>query len=185
MNYILLLGNSDVSVCQQRCNVAANYFKLYCKPKIDEETGTIHSTARIICSGGIPINIDGNTMTEAEYMSYYLIREYGVNKHDIILEKLSRNTEENMTMCKDLFTKGKLIKPTTQDNWVSQITICSSKFHIKRALVIAQHVFFNSGVGNIKVIYTDEFVSEDTFIKEIKLIDQYLAKVIGNSTYFC
>ncbi|SFA80315.1 Uncharacterized SAM-binding protein YcdF, DUF218 family [Acetitomaculum ruminis DSM 5522] len=89
------------------------------------DAGKINSTALIVVSGGMG---PGEEITEAKAMKDFLT-ENGIDAYRILMEDNSYNTYENLVNSKKiLYTGKKLMK----------IGICTSNFHIYRALKIAK-----------------------------------------------
>lgn len=168
MDYIIILGSSNLSVCHKRCEIGAEYFKQNCVHKLED--GEIIYSAKIICSGGC--NNWGET--EAEYMNKVLIDEMNILGNNIAIENQSQNTEENFLNCRKMFINSKMIGSFTNDGWVKSIIICTSTSHIKRAFVIALNVFEHDNIGPIKTIHTNELIPDGVSQNERLLLDDYL-----------
>lgn len=176
MDYIIILGSSDLNVCHKRCEIGAEYFKKNCIYKSEE--GEIIYLAKIICSGGC----DNWGLPEAEYMNNVLIDEMNILDCNIAIENKSQNTEENFLYCRKMFINSKMIGSFTNDNWVKSIIICTSSSHIKRAFVIALNVFEHDDIGPIKTIHTNEPIPDDVCQNERLLLDDYLDRKLFFNT---
>lgn len=87
----------------------------------------INPDVPIIVSGG---KGKGETITEAEAMSRYLISK-GVSKESIIKEEKSTSTFENIKFSKEIIDK------INKDNKTQKVTIVTSNFHSFRAKLMA------------------------------------------------
>ncbi len=129
-DYILILGagirgENLTTTLRDRLNAAIKYM---------DET---NFKGDIIVSGG---QGPGESITEAEAMKKYLVKE-GINNNKIILENKSTNTFENFK-----YTKEKIKYLEESDISNANVTVVTTDFHVLRSSIIAKR----NGYGNIK-----------------------------------
>jgi uncharacterized SAM-binding protein YcdF (DUF218 family) len=112
------------------------------------------------------------TKSESEFMESYLHNEKEIDMSFIIVENESRNTIDNIKNSQKIIEKNNLIP--------SQITICTSSFHIKRTIVIAG-LFFHKYGCILRYIHTNEVVSDEEKNREtyliVNLLDAYVSSI--------
>ena len=116
------------------------YF-LSIKPYTDEESQKEYPSVRLILSGG------GKSDPEAHRMRDLAVK-LGVNPDDCIIEDKSMNTIENILFSLNIITQLGYFKPTFCIT--NSFVICSSEFHIKRALLIGTHIL--SPHGRVEIL---------------------------------
>jgi uncharacterized SAM-binding protein YcdF (DUF218 family) len=120
-DYILVLGaglkgeRPSISL-RSRLDTAAEFSKL-------------HPDIEVIVSGG---QGEGESITEAEAMKRYLIKE-GIDENRIIMEEKSTSTKENL-----IFSKS--ILDNLQNNAAYKVILITSDFHIFRTKILAKKV---------------------------------------------
>ncbi len=85
---------------------------------------------KLVLSGGFTSK-KFSKISEARLFTRYFTNK-GISKKKIILEEESKDTLGNAIYCKKLFVKQKLSK---------QIILITSNYHLKRSLVVFQHIF--------------------------------------------
>ncbi|MBD8036124.1 YdcF family protein [Solibacillus sp. A46] len=90
-----------------------------------------HPSVKAIVTGGQGADED---RTEASVMAAYLI-EHGIDQNRIMLEDQSTSTYENLLFAKELLPED-----------VTNITIISNDFHLKRAVILANKVGLQADV---------------------------------------
>ena len=91
------------------------------------------SSKMMLCGGKLRDFSDGK-YTEAEHM-YKAVLEFGVAEENIILEKASQNTVENI-----LFALIELQR-TLWLNKVRKVLLVTTAYHMRRSLAIARYLF--------------------------------------------
>jgi uncharacterized SAM-binding protein YcdF (DUF218 family) len=81
-----------------------------------------YPTARVVFSGG-SANLVSNDAREADFAGA-IFESLGVDKSRLIMERASRNTQENAEFCKAL------VKPKEGERWV----LVTSAFHMPRSV---------------------------------------------------
>ncbi len=81
---------------------------------------------KIIVTGG---SISKNALSDAEIASDYLIKK-GIPKEDILIEDISRYTEENLSYSKAIMEKNSL----------KTAIIVSDPYHMKRSIIIGEYL---------------------------------------------
>jgi hypothetical protein len=119
--------------------VLGNHDPKVCLKRVNAAIINSTPTTKIILSGG---------NNEAHVMKQFIIDKIPMN--NIILETKSRTTIENLILSKQLITEKKY-----------NIVICTSTFHIARALILAKFVF-----ENVTGVHTNETIENDLFKKE-------------------
>jgi uncharacterized SAM-binding protein YcdF (DUF218 family) len=159
MHFIIVLGNSNDDVVKKRVMAAFEYYK---NLSPNEEV-------KIIFSGGGKKSVYS---TEADIMYYFATNELKINPEKCIIENKSMNTYENIRfsikLLKDLGWFNTTFASLTQHTF----TICTSTFHIKRALLIAMSLIPKN--CNLNVIHTNEEVLTAQHNSELFLINEYL-----------
>jgi uncharacterized SAM-binding protein YcdF (DUF218 family) len=121
---------------------------------------------KIIISGGDPTH---NGITEAEVMADYLISR-GVPKDDIIEERYSNNTIENISNVMHIL---KIFGVLYSKN--HEMIIVTSEFHMKRVQMITRH-YFDDHHLNVNFKESNSPISQSHLIEitenEIKRINQ-------------
>ncbi|NPV89164.1 MAG: YdcF family protein [Firmicutes bacterium] len=92
-----------------------------------------HPSARVIVSGG---QGRGETITEAEAMKRYLVRN-GIPESRIIKEERSTSTFENLKNTREILAQNQAGS--------ARIAIVSSDYHIFRSLMLARRLGMNAG----------------------------------------
>lgn len=113
-DYLIVLGNCLIDnkpslILKNRLRKALQY--------IDK-----NDTCKIILSGGVTKN---NTISEAEYMKTYLVKN-GIDNNRIILEDKSIDTVENIMNCRSIIESN------------SKVVVLSSSYHTLRARMICK-----------------------------------------------
>lgn len=109
--------------CRVKGTVPTRALMSRCKAAFDYLTENKNSVA--VLSGGQGADED---ISEAECM-YRILTEKGINKTRLYIENASTSTEENLKFSSDIIDKNNLSK---------EIVICTSEYHIYRALMIAK-----------------------------------------------
>lgn len=164
MYYIVVLGNSDQSIMRKRVDAGSKFF-LSCKPLYVENGIPEVFWAKLIFSGGSK----DPSSPEALRMKEYCMETYGISEEHIMVETLSRNTYQNL-----MFTK-ELIKDWPMHHY-SKIVVCTSTFHIKRSMIIAQHVFGES--NRVWCIHTEETPTNQEIERERLILCNFLDTVV-------
>ncbi len=182
MNYIVILGHTDPDICYKRCKVAVGHFN-----SLKDKDNT-----RIICSGGSYVRTDrpdkhgmyASKICEADLMASTLVDVLGVSMIYVLCENSSTNTLESFVKCRQMLLQYKALKYTEERELMKlaeSIVICTSSFHVRRALVLAMYTFMGDAL-NINVIHTDEDVTNEQSNKEIVALDWQLGKFVQNIT---
>ena len=174
MDIIIVLGNSNENIMRQRVKLAVNEFnkpidklnqfqKDYGIDRHDKENKSIIFSGR-----------GKGVVSEAEKMRDYAL-EMGMDKGSTFIESESMSTIENLQFVKKQIDQShKKIKFI--GCVVPTITICTSSFHIKRSIVLANMIF---GCDyNLKFIHTDEPVSVEVQSNEWQIL-------INSMEYLC
>ena len=162
MEILIVLGNRNNKIMKKRVDCAIKDFLKTPSEHISEEmTNNSCILKYILFSGG---SNDGVSKPEGAIM----MDEYACGKIDkkfIKLEILSKTTIENLVNSKEMIEEfyGKIGIPSTYDCLRPNICICTSTFHIRRAIILSQLIF--SGY-NIRYIHTEEDISEDEIKRE-------------------
>lgn len=109
--------------CRVKGTVPTRALMSRCKAAYDYLTKNKNSVA--VLSGGQGPDED---ISEAECM-YRILTEKGIDKTRLYIENASTSTEENLKFSSDVIDKNNLSK---------EIIICTSEYHIYRALMIAK-----------------------------------------------
>lgn len=109
--------------CRVKGTVPTRALMSRCKAAFDYLTENKDSVA--VLSGGQGADED---ISEAECM-YHILTEKGIDKTRLYIENASTSTEENLKFSSDVIDKNNLSK---------EIVICTSEYHIYRALMIAK-----------------------------------------------
>lgn len=125
MRFIVVLGNSQDRIRKSRVHRAVQYFKTL-DNEYDPDARKLTYTSRLVFSGKSP---------EAELMRDYAI-ELGILRECCLIENESFNTYENMIKTVEMLAFLGWFKPTI-DAGENLFTICTSKFHAKRSLIMA------------------------------------------------
>ena len=115
--------------CRVKGTVPTRALMSRCKAAFDYLTENKNSVA--VLSGGQGADED---ISEAECM-YRILTEKGIDKTRLYIENASTSTEENLKFSSDVIDKNNLSK---------EIVICTSEYHIYRALTIAKKAGINA-----------------------------------------
>jgi uncharacterized SAM-binding protein YcdF (DUF218 family) len=117
-----------------------------------EKANQIHNKYnKIIVSGG---NVEKKALySEALVMEKYLINNFDIPKNKIIKETKSQNTIENAI---------KTLKTIKKLNNVNDISVLTSRFHMKRTKIIFNTIFYNEN-------YSLYFISSSNGLDSDKL----------------
>ena len=115
--------------CRVKGTVPTRALMSRCKAAFDYLTENKNSVA--VLSGGQGADED---ISEAECM-YRILTEKGIDKTRLYIENASTSTEENLKFSSDVIDKNNLSK---------EIIICTSEYHIYRALIIAKKAGINA-----------------------------------------
>ena len=116
---IIVLGS--MKAAKYRVPIAAQVYK----------TGR---AGKVLLCGGKPRDFHDGTYSEAEHMRKAAL-EFGIAAEDIILEKTSQNTVENM-----LFALIELQRTFWLNN-VHRVLLVTTTYHMRRSLEIARYLF--------------------------------------------
>lgn len=185
MNFIIVLGSSDAEKRRSRVETAVNYYKKLMEDHIEitRKVGTNSFSAY----NDLPVERDVNIrlvfsgkghnsviMTEAQDMCRIAV-ELGIPKNLCILENESNNTHENILNTLNLLRTYSWFKPTFH-SLKPTFTICTSRFHAKRSLVIGMYILSNDGY--VSIIHTNESVSKESAEREAFILNNYIENVI-------
>ena len=154
MEIIIVLGNSKEDVMRARVKRAVDEFNAedeLCE--FDDNGGKIKPIRTILCSGGSSRGLSAESIKMKEYAI-----QLGMNEHDVNIETDSRNTIENLQFSRKLIND--VYKKETFASFPPTLVICTSSFHIKRTIVLA-----NMTIGrdyDLKFIHTNETVSNES-----------------------
>jgi uncharacterized SAM-binding protein YcdF (DUF218 family) len=153
---IIVLGNSRKEIRDERVNRAIEYYNQINKKVSawDEEYDTY-----LVFSGG-----NNGALKMKEYAL-----KIGIWSKYILTEENSKNTNENIEFSKKLIEQKFIYK---NDNYIKDITICTSAFHLQRSIIIANRVL---GQYKLNFICPNEEFSLERAIKEYNSILQMLA----------
>ena len=165
---IVVLGNSNDSILTKRIDRAVREFK---SSRCEMYTNVgLFSTKMILFSG-----------VEAHTASNICERVFNINKKFFIKEDKSATTYQNIIFTLDLLNK---LYPHSKP----EITICTSSFHINRAMLLCQFILVPNGY-NVRYIHTEESIPMNLYIKEmnslIYTIDNFISPqyVLPGLTY--
>ena len=159
---IIVLGNSKQEVITKRAKRACEYFKATPSKVYSELTGFVEIVKYLIFSGGT------NVVSKPEgVMMYEYALKNGIEEKCCIIEKKSRNTIENLRFSKEIIDK---MFSNTLD-YRPQITICTSSFHMKRAIVLAKLMFEGY---QLKFIHTGEHINKEEYMREAHMLNNTL-----------
>ena len=134
-------------------------------------------------SGGIK-NLQEGAVSEAHKMAYHLSNSQYINTNNwnYIIDSISTNTAENFIMAR------KYIREANMD--YSDVYIATSKFHYKRANLIADKIFtkninLNNHIG-LKWILADDELEDSVYWEKIhiKNVDADVNKANAKFTIF-
>ena len=157
---ILVLGSIKAS--KYRVPVAVNAYK-------SDRAGKI-----LLCGGAVRDFPDGKCI-ESEHM-YRKAIELGVNKEDVLLEKESQNTVENI-LCSMV-----VLQRSFYLDRVKRIILVTAEYHMRRSLAIARYLF----PGHIKVIpcpAKDDNTNRDNWMKTPEGIKRAKNEALNLMTY--
>jgi len=152
INIIIVLGIRKKSVMKKRVDRALDEYK-----KLKKNSNKIY----LLLSGG---SSDGVSKPEGSIMMYNYVKE-NFNGVNLVVEKKSRNTIENLMNCKKIISDNYNKKDVN-------IIVCTSSFHVKRTIIIAKLIFNEE--YNIKFIHTNEHVCKKEIDKEMQILLQTL-----------
>ncbi len=160
---IIILGNRTPNIMRKRVLKALEHFKETPSQVYSELTGTVEIIKYLLFSGG---SNDGISEPKGAIMMYDYALKQGVEKKYCILEKVSRNTVENLWFSKNIIEE---INKTL--DYKPQITICTSTFHMKRTVVLAKLIF---NEYQLKFVHTQEQVSDEDYTREMQILNNIL-----------
>lgn len=170
MSVIIILGNSNVEILNKRLDKAIKENE---KLTLYEDYNSILNYI-IVSGGGNGVkNGEKKYESEAEYMSEYVSERVSNPTKRIVSENLSNSTVENII---NSFEFIKIMFPTRFYGSNVNVTICTSSFHLKRTIIIAN--LLNKEGYTLKFIHTDEIVNETENELELKHIDNFM-------NYYC
>lgn len=163
MELIVVLGNRTPSITKKRVDRALEEFYRSPCDRFNEFEQKYEQTKYIFFSGG---SSDGVSVpTGADMMETYALSR-GLDKKYILKETVSMTTVENM------IETGKFIKDANRSvSFSPRLTICTSSFHIRRAVVLAK---FYLGEYSLNFIHTNEPVSKKEVANESMLISRFV-----------
>lgn len=153
MEFIIVLGNSRSHVRELRVNTAVNYYRNNLSP------------TTIIFSGK-----GGTIPSEAEVMYDYAVDILGVDPNDCLIENQSQNTQQNFEMSRNLIEESNYN--------LYNIVVCTSTFHLPRSFTMASFIIG----GDIRMIHTDEPVTEQQKNSEMRALFTYLSHLTYENT---
>lgn len=165
MHFIIVLGNSDNEICKKRVTAAITYYNSL---KNDRDL-------KIIFSGGGQNSIKNRT--EADIMHHFAVTELKMNIEDGIIENKSVNTYENIQFSVKLLENLGWFNTTFASLTQHTFTICTSSFHVKRALLIAMSIIPRN--CKVNVIHTNEDILTAQHNSELFLINEYLNYLVS------
>ena len=157
---ILVLGSIKAS--KYRVPVAVNAYKSA-------------RAGKILLSGGAMRDFPDGKCMESEQM-YKKVLELGVNKEDVILEKESKNTVENI-LCSMVVLQREFYLDR-----VKKIILVTAEYHMRRSLAIARYLF----PDHIKVIpcpAKDDNTNRDNWWKTPEGIKRTTNEALNLITY--
>ena len=157
---ILVLGSIKAS--KYRVPVAVNAYK----------SGR---AGKILLSGGAMREFPDGKCIESEHM-YKKVLELGVNKEDVILEKESQNTVENI-LCSMVVLQREFYLDR-----IKNIILVTAEYHMRRSLAIARYLFPN----HIKIIpcpAKDDNTNRDNWWKTPEGIKRATNEALNLITY--
>ena len=135
----------------------------------------LYPKARIVYSGGNPNVSQGDDANEADYAAS-VFQSLGISRNRLLLERLSRNTEENAEFSKALAT------PKSDERWL----LLTSAYHMPRAVGAFRKVGF--AVEPYPVDWktrgpSDIFTIPDRFLARVQITDIAVREWIGLVAY--
>tara|TARA_Y100000389_G_scaffold49463_4_gene45180 strand:- start:2773 stop:3288 length:516 start_codon:yes stop_codon:yes gene_type:complete len=163
MRYIIVLGNRTQDIMEKRVLRALKEF--YGSPYEYIEPPNSLPTKMLLFSGG---SSDGVSNPEGAVMMHDFALTKGVDEKFVVVEDKSRTTVENLVNCKEILERYHRYhhlgcRPT--------ITICTSTFHIRRAIVLSKLILPEY---ELSFIHTEEKVPENIQRHEWNLLVRYL-----------
>lgn len=159
MIFILVLGIQNPDTQYKRVKRAVEYFNAL--PFIyDEFTGESSKHAKIIMSGG-GRNLEIGKSAASIEMKELAIQKFGIDPSNILVEEKSKDTLQNIILSLELLKSLGYMKPV----FGHSIVLCTSSYHIGRALVIAQTL--SPERVKWEVIHTNETITEQERNQEL------------------
>jgi uncharacterized SAM-binding protein YcdF (DUF218 family) len=163
MHDIIVLGNRTQDIMEKRVLRALKEF--YGSPYEYIEPPNSLPTKMLLFSGG---SSDGVSKPEGAVMMHDFALTKGVDEKFVVVEDKSRTTVENLVNCKEILERYHRYhhlgcRPT--------ITICTSTFHIRRAIVLSKLILPEY---ELSFIHTEEKVPENIQRHEWNLLVRYL-----------
>jgi len=163
MHYIIVLGNRNQDIMEKRVMRALKEF--YSSPYEYIESPNSLPTKMLLFSGG---SSDGVSKPEGAVMMHDFALSKGVAEKFVVMEDKSRTTVENLVNCKEILERYHRYhhlgcRPV--------ITICTSTFHMRRAIVLSKLILPEYGLS---FIHTEEEVPENIQRHEWNLLVRYL-----------
>lgn len=141
---IVVLGNSTEGIYQKRVDRALEYFNSHDDNEVVYYEGGNFVITRYILFSGVKKNV--------ENMYNYALSKLGdSNERFLLKESKSRTTVENILFSMDVVAKRFVIEANFQDTVT--LTVCTSKYHIKRSILITNLLCKNY---KTKFIYTND-----------------------------
>jgi uncharacterized SAM-binding protein YcdF (DUF218 family) len=172
MEYIIVLGNSNINIIQKRVDTAINYFNQKPNSLYNEWTRETITTRILLFSGGYSQTLK---VVESQYMKNYAISK-GVKPDSILCETNSSSTIENLQNCCNIIDSRNSIERIYNDT----ITIVTSSFHAKRSFVLSKIYIKNYPVT---IIHTNEIVMPEQEMKEIVILNNFLSDYLGITSF--
>jgi len=163
MEYIIILGNSDVKILNKRVDTAVNYFLSNSQAYYDYTLEDYIPIRKFILSG---------TLLEVQSMNDYIKEKWNFEEKYIILESQSKNTIDNIKNSMAIID-DKELNPL--------ITLCTSSFHIKRTFVLAHYYLHKT---RLNFIHTQEPITKDQFKRESEILNNFLNYKTGLKNNF-
>lgn len=162
--YVFVLGCKDQKTSEKRVARACEFYR--------EKSSTSYSGPEY-GEFSIPVKLIFSGMNESEQMKSHAIGFHGIPERDCMTENDSVNTIQNITNCKNLIGEAVLGPRGECFTNHKKICICTSTYHISRALIIAQTILkdFNC---TIEVIHTNEKISQQEFENESRFLLDYV-----------
>ena len=166
MKFIIVLGNRNRDIMEKRVDRALEEFYSSPQVDVDQDTHDRRLLKTLLFSGG---SSDGASKPEGAVMMNDFALSKGIDKEFIVTEDKSRTTVENFLHCR------KILQEAFPYNhvgwWRPKVTICTSSFHIRRAMVLAKLLLPEY---ELSFVDTREAVSRQEQADEWLLLFRYL-----------
>ena len=163
MEYIIVLGNRTRDIMEKRVNRALKEF--FSSPYEYVEAPNSIAIKMLLFSGG---SSDGVSKPEGAVMMNDFALSKGVDKKFMAVEDKSRTTVENLVNCKKILDRNHNYEHL---GFRPKLTICTSTFHMRRAIVLAKLILPEY---ELSFIHTEEEVPEKIRQHEWILLRRYL-----------